>query len=509
MSIAAVPPDTALARESIGRLWRQLAAWAPFVAVAAYLIGQLSQGGSILYTGESYGYVAGGLIMAAGHDVTGQISDRNIGYPLLSALLTPHGGFRALVVAQAFLAAGGLVALLVVLRAFAQNVFVFAVAGLLAVLMAVSSNAFPLNAQTINAESPFAAFLALALMFLVLASSRDGRSRLWLLLGATASAYVCLLFKPNALLVLPLCGGALVVALVAAPLRTLNWRLIAAAALFAVATMSIGSLQHRAQRADWDFGPRMLFCSHLDQEVVGLPATPEGVRLKAVLQNIKAAGATGGYPLLGYNPDDCFYPVEPREAVHAAAAAAHMTDRDWMQHQFIRSIVRHPLTYARQILRQYRGFFANPDGEANIIGHSRVADIDPPRLAPYAALIGAPLTTLNGDVDSWFARELPPLAQFGKAWLGLADEALMGAILVATLVALRNLVIRRRMTTLERAFLAFTLFMLANITSVSAAYTFDAPRFASAFAQLTIVWLLAALLFIFKSMATPKRETPA
>jgi hypothetical protein len=511
MTITAGPVGLVADRRPFSHILRQLAVWVPFLAVAAYLIGQLTQGTAIYYDAESYGYVAAGLKMAARQDITGQIVDRNIGYPLFAALLTPHGGFRALVVAQAVLSAAGLAALLVVLRTFTRNVFVFAAAGLTAVLMAFASNAFSLHAQSISGEAPFGAFLALSLTCLVLACHRQDRARLWLLLGATASAYLAMLFKPNAMLVLPLCGGALAVAVVRAPLRTLNWRLIAAGAVFAVGAMAAQSLQHKAQVADWDFGPRTMFCSHLDQEIAGLPATPEGRKLQSSLKDIQKAGPVNGYVLLGYDPDTCFYSVEPRNAVRAVAAAAQMTDHDWLQQQFIRGVVHHPVSYALQILRQFRGFFANPDAETNAIGHSHVDQVnDVTRLAPYDGLIGVPLTTLNHDVDSWFARELQKPAQVGKAMIDIGGAALMGVILVAVLVALRTFIRRgRRATELEVAFLAMSVFILACITSVAATFTFDRARCSSAIAPLTFVWLLASIAFIVRSMGAPPKDTGA
>jgi hypothetical protein len=477
-------------------LWSATAV--PFAAVLLFLALQWTWGRSVLYGPDSFGYVQAGLLIDSGGDITGQLGARNIGYPLFAAAVMPFGGFKVLVAAQAVLAAAALASLLWVARRLVRSALAFMLIGLGLAITIVSSDSFVLYSQYLTGDGPFCAALAVTLVLLVEALNQRGPRRAGLLLASVAAAYMTLLFKPNAALALPFCAAVLLVTAALDRRSFLDHRVLAGAMALALMIVGAQVYQKKAQSIDHDFGTRTLYCDHLDVVLPELNSTkPETRNLAAVLTEVRST--PGGWPVMGYNADGCFYGSESYAAIHAAAVAEHMTDRAWMAQQFRRGVLHRPTVYAAKIWHQTLHYFQDPDPEidSQLAGH--MPDSDWPRLRAYSRLIGMDRAEFEVKESSWFATRRHTLPAFGKRVIHLIGRSLLAVTTIATALALMNLALQwRRGAALAAEVNVLTIsgFMLAVVLTTAASHSFDVGRYAGTLAPLTFVWWLAGLSYL-------------
>jgi hypothetical protein len=494
----AAQPEIGSADEA-GRAASRLSRWAvaaPFAAVLLGLIGQLTFGRAIIWTGDSFGFVYPGLLMAAGADAAGQLNGRNVGYPWLTSLVLPLGGLRALVTVQSIFAAAGLSALLLVLRTCIRNPFAFCGAGLLLALTVYASDSFVVYAQTINGDSLFGSLLAISLWLFLSGWRAAGSRRMGFLAGALGAAYAAYLVKPNSILTVVLCLAALVICAIRAPRSLLGRRVVAGLVALAVGVFAVQAWQARLAQKDADFGPRVLFCGHLDAVAFDLgEATPERRALKQALDRVRTDPRK--WSALGYDADLCYYGQEAHDAIHAAAKSEGLDDGAWMTRRFALSTLRHPKAYVSGALHQIGFFLAHPNLEADLVYPSQMTDWDWTRLAPYERLIRAPRAELDRPIGSWMAQRHVLMAHLGKHLAGLVIRTLSLVALVSLLLAAVRLWRRRSVSgPVELAFLAASTFLAASVLSVALSFTFDIPRYAASFAPLTYLWWFIALAYL-------------
>ena len=449
------------------------------------LIGQLTHGRAVIWTGDSFGFLEAGLRLAAGQDPATHLEGRNIGYTLLSAWLLPLGGLRALVTAQSVAAAASLVAILLLLREVLRNRWVFCIAGLAMVLMAYASDSFVVYAQTLNADSLFGSFLSISLVLFCLAWRRDGAARLGCMIGSLALGYAAFLMKPNAMFVLPLGAAALAWMAWRARRAILEPRVLAALAALVVAVVLGQTWQARWKNPDVYFGPGMLYAAHMNVTDRDLDLSKPAER--DLHQALQAAMHGPKWAVLGFDSDLCYYDDRCQAAIRAAAKADGADAGSWMMRRLIAAIIHHPATYTLKVVRQTAFFFGHPNLEVDLVYPGAISDWDWTRIAPYDRLVRFHRAELNRQVGSWMVARHPVLSFVGKHLVGAMRRSLPFSVVIAA-AAVAAGVRRRRFDGLEVTILSATLYLLACVLSVAISFTFDIPRYAASFAVLTYLW---------------------
>ena len=485
--------EAVCAREAnpLGRRVRQAAFAAPFIAVAASLVGQLTFGRAVIWTPDSFGFMQTGFMMAAGADAAGDL-ERNAGYPLVAALLLPLGGLRAMVTFQSLLAVAGLAALLFCVKAIVRNPFCFGVVGLLTVIAALANDSFILYAQTINGDSLFGSLLTLSLALFLLAWLRSGETRAISMIGAFGLSYAAYLVKPNAILTLPLCGACLVFILGRAPQLLLKPRLLIALAVLVAAVAGLEFRQAQLRYKNEDFGPRTMFCFHLDSVLPDLGgATPQRRQLRILLETVRHGSPD--WLALGYNGDGCFYDQQVHDAIHDNAVSEGMTDKAWLSHRTMLALLHHPGPYFIQTARQMAFFMRRPIPDASQPAAGHMDDSSWQSLTPYERFVRMPRIEFERTLDSWFVQRHGRLSKLGKGLLALLPRSLFPITFLAGMMAAADVARRRPARRTSVVFLAATGFVLATALTVALSHTFDVARYASSFALLSIFWWLAGL----------------
>jgi hypothetical protein len=491
MRDSAVEPGGLSASRLLGRLPVAL----PFLAVLAGLIGQLTVGRAVVWTGDSFGFTHAG-ILAAGESPARHLAGRNLGYPLLTALLLPLGGLRALVTFQSVAAACGHAALLMVLRVLLRNRWAFCAVGLAAALIAYASDHVVVYAQTLNADSLFGSFLVMALLSFLLAWRRTGPAQAGLMIGALALSYCAYLVKPNGILVIGVCLAGLALIAWRSPRLFLN-RSVASGLMAVAAMMAVAQgYQSRWKDPNTNFGAGMLFAAHLNLIDFDLDrTTPEHRALHE--QSDKVLNDPRKWTALGFDADLCYYGQECQDAIRAAAKADHADPGAWMMRQVLASLARHPKAYAVKVAHQTAFFFAHPDLETELVYPGAISDADWDRIAPYARLVRFPRAELDRTVGSWFAERHLWLSHLGKQMLHFMLWSLPIVAIAATLTSAVRVVRRRKVEgPLEQALVSVTTFVMAAVLSVALPFTFDIPRYAASFALLTYLWWIVGVLYL-------------
>ncbi len=327
----------------------------------------------LLFGDDSFTFVLPGVLWNAGESVAGQ-STRDVGYAALTALALRLGSLGAIPPLQLAGVLTGVAALLGVLYLMLASVAArlrhvpvetlaccaCAVAAAYGLMLA-GNDAFVVDIYRALAEALHLLPTALSLLFLVLGLVVDApHRRLASMVLAAVAADLSVAVKPHSSLVLALC----VLALAATALR--DRRAFRSPAVLGLCVVSAGLVVsvHRFDAyvtpAGFDFGPKLLFCNHLDVvEPVFDASTPERARVKEQIE-FTLRHPHPDWPLLGYHGDTCTFGDAFNRAMVAAARAEGVEPPTWMGREFIRAALRNPLGYARAVWKQVAFVLADP-----------------------------------------------------------------------------------------------------------------------------------------------------
>lgn len=365
----------------------------------------------ILFIGDSFGYIIPGFdLIAPGVSAKGQ-SVRDIGYPLLTWLALRLGSLSLLPTLQLFLVAAGLAGLVGVLyvaldgmaaRLKALVRLPLWVSGGLAGLVAGSycvaalcHDRFMLNIYSLMAEAPHLPPTAAALLLLVAGcTAASARHRIAYLTLATTSVYLSTLVKPHSSMTVLLCGAALALVVIRnlAALRSVS--IIAVG----IVCLALGGAAHRFDvwmtPPDSDFGPKTLFCNHLDILLPSFQAsTPERTEIAKLAHGVLESPEK--WHVLGLDGDLCAYNNAFSAAISAAARSEHVSDAAWQMQEFKRGVEKNPLAYGWKVMRQMGYFMAHTVEDITMMQTSSVSDWDWTRLQDFPALAKMPRSDLS------------------------------------------------------------------------------------------------------------------
>jgi hypothetical protein len=209
------------------------------------------------------------------------------------------------------------------------------------------------------AESLYTSALTAALCLLLLGARATGVVRATvLLLGSIALAAAAGLLKIQGLAPFTVIGAA---ALWLAWRPGLRKGAVLVTLLTCVAAAQLaGSLQAKSRSADADsslFGPKTLFCIHLDLALASDTTAPLaqqafGAKSATFLQSLRKdyASTTAQFKTLGFYADACQYDTEI-DRIGIESIGIEKLGR-WYRDAFMASVARHPLGYVRKVAIQ-------------------------------------------------------------------------------------------------------------------------------------------------------------
>ncbi len=484
-----------------------------FLAGAMILVGfcwqSLARPMPLVFEPDSLGYVYPGLEMAAGVDAKGH-SLRDLGYPALTLLATRLGSLGMIPRLQLFIAAAGislvLRVLFVGLEAMASRLrararvprpltalFAAAAAAVYGCLL-LSHDLFVINIYSAMAEAPHFLPTALALLLFVAGwISRTPRRRISLLTAAAVAAYLSIMVKPHTSMVLALCVASLLIA------AARHVRAMRSPVVLAVFVASAGLVLTVHRLDSWitpsgnDFGPKTLFCNHLDVIEASLgTSTPERARIMALLRGV--VRNPDGWNVTGYNGDRCFYNQPFTDAIVAAARSDGVPVAAWQQREFLRAVLENPVAYGRHVGRQMAYFMAHPVDDIMISVQSHVFDDAWESLRPFAALVRMSRDQFEVDVTNWVPAAYPAPAASAKSLLHAISDSFAVVTVLGTGLALAVVVLFRTEADLrpEIVLLATSAFTLSFALTTALAHTFDIGRYLTDILPFSLaLWIIA------------------
>lgn len=494
------------------------------LGLGAFAWNALSRPMPLVFEIDSFTYVQPGILWDAGRDVAGQ-SSRDVGYPALAALALAMGSLGRLPLLQLGIVLLGLACILAVLyrafrltaeRLFASAGLPVALTGVCACLAVVGYLAlmfghdlFVIDIYSAMGEAPHVLPTAAAFaLFVGSWTTRRPARALCSAVGAATAAYLSIMVKPHTSMVLALCLSSLaVVALY--HLRAFRSPAVLAICLAAAAAVGV---VHRADAIvtarDADFGPKTIFCNHLD---VVLPAfdasTAERARVATLMGNVLRAPST--WTLMGFDGDRCVYDPAMTDAIKAAAGAEGMSTAAWQNREFIRAVAARPAAYAKDVFRQLADYMLHPVVDVDHHGQSVMPDDVWERFAPFMGRIRMTRDQFVGEVGSWVPTAYPRLAGWGK--LGLYSVVATFAVftLGGTALALGALATMRGRVDLrlEAVVVATGAFTMAFVMTTALAHSFDIGRYLTDILPFTLIWwfvsaaYLAQILVLFAASA--------
>ncbi len=482
----------------------------------------------LLFGDDSFTFVLPGVLWNAGESVAGQ-STRDVGYAALTALALRLGSLGAIPPLQLAGVLTGVAALLGVLYLMLASVAArlrhvpvetltccaCAIAAAYGLMLA-GNDAFVVDIYRALAEALHLLPTALSLLFLVLGLVINVPSRrLASMVLAAVAADLSVAVKPHSSLVLALC----VLALAATALR--DRRAFRSPAILGLCVVSAGLVAsvHRFDAyvtpAGFDFGPKLLFCNHLDvAEPVFDASTPERARVKEQIEST-LRHPHPDWPLLGYHGDTCTFGDAFNRAMVAAARAEGVEPPTWMEREFARAALRNPLGYARAVWKQVAFVLADPIVGTDGGGQGVITDQEWRSLEPYAGAIRMPRDAFETAVTNWVSTVAPPLSDLGKTLLGVVSATFTLIVLGATLAATVVLVRRRARgddTQAEVVLLSVAAFSAAFVLTPALAHTFDVHRYLTDVLPFMLLWWVIGIAYGAHGLAlatTRLRSAPA
>jgi hypothetical protein len=507
-----IPPMVRFARRvplTFGRTFALVSA----VLLAIFCWQSLARPMPLMFEIDSNGYVQPGILWDAGLDVTGG-SSRDLGYPALTVLALRLGSLSTIPLLQLFIVVTGLACVLGVLYLMLAGVAsrlngvshipmwiltlcACTVAAAYSMLM-VSHDLFVVDIYSAMAEAPHFLPTALALLLFVGGwTASTPAHRVGLLVMAVTAAYLSIMVKPHTSMVLVLCvAGLLAVGL-------WEFRAFRSPLILAVCAVSAGLIVEVHRLDAWvtpphaDFGPKTLFCNHLDVvEPVFDRSTPERARimelLRGVLQN------PNRWPLMGYNGDLCVYDTAFTDAINAAAKSEGVPAASWQQREFLHAVLKNPVAFGRDVFRQLDYFMVHPVDDVEYTGKGGITDDVWERFKPFLNIIRMSHDQFQVDVSNWVPTAYPRLASLAKYLLRSISATFAGVTLASTALALTVILFLRGKTDLrlEIAIVATAAFTAAFAMTTAIAHTFDVGRYLTDILPFSLLWWVMGIAYM-------------
>ncbi len=513
---------------AVARPARRAADWVPltfgrtYALVSAALLGgfawQTSLRPAPLFTqSDSFGYIVPGLVWASGRDMTGQ-SIRDIGYPLLTLLAVRLGSLAVLPRIQLLIVVAGMVCLLgalyLALRAVASRLehvaaiprwlAALVAAGLAAAFIVLLANhdLFVIDIASAMAEGPHVLPTALAaLLFLGGWMATSGPWKVGLLASASLAAYASTTVKPHTLFVVPLCLASVAVACIRHRSAFRSPAVIPVCFAAALCALGINRLEAWVTPRGTDFGPKTLFCNHLDViEPIFARSSPQRTRVSVLMRD--TLSRVDGWPLLGYAGDGCTYNQSFTKAINEAAESEGETSAQWELREFLTGVLKNPLRYARDVLHQTAFFMFHPVANIDLTAHSDLDDADATVLLPYASLINMRRLDWEADAANWVSDAYPLLAGPAKRSLQVISDLFAPVTLLATALSAASLMVFRRGMDLrpEIAVVATACFTAAFAATVVLTHSFDVGRYVTDILPISLLWWFLSVVYLGQAL---------
>ena len=462
---------------------------------------------------DGYNYVQPGILWAAGRDVAGQ-SLRDLGYPALTVAALRLGSLSTLPLLQLFIVIIGLACLLGVLYLMLAGaasrlngvsripmwvlaLCASAVAAAYCMLM-VSHDLFVIDIYSAMGEAPHVLPTALALLLFVGGwTARTPRWRVSLMVMALVATYLSIMVKPHTLVVLALCAASLLIVGLRDVRAFRSPLVLVLCAAAAGLIVEVHRLDAWVSPAHGDFGPKTLFCNHLDVvEPVFDTSTPERARIMQLLRAVRRK--PDGWVLMGYNGDRCVYSKDFTDAINAAARAEGLQPASWDQREFLHAVLKNPVAYGRDVLKQLVYFMIHPIDDVDITTQNDIAGDIWDRFAPFENLIHMSRAQFRVDVSNWVPAAYPASASIAKDLLRSVSASFAGVTLGSTLLALTAMVFLRGKVDLrpEITMVATAAFTAAFVMTTALAHTFDVGRYLTDILPVSLLWWVMGVAYL-------------
>ena len=488
-------------------------ALAAVAVLAGFAWGRLAHPMPFVLEADSLGYIRPGLVWASGGDITGQ-SARDLGYPWLTLLAVRLGSLSSLgrlqllsVIAGSgctlgvlYLVAAALKRRLVRQAGVPAAVLALAAAGTAVFYVALLSahDLFVLDLDSAMAEAPHFFPTALALLLFVAGCiTSAARIRLVALTLASLAAYASVMVKPNALLVLALCLLGLTVAGMLHRRSLLSPLVIAVSLTVAVSAAFLHRLDARMTPVGNDFGPKTLFCNHLDVIApVFATSTPERLRIQSLSQEVLSRVA--GWPVMGFDGDGCMYGAAFDSALVAVSRSEGSTPGQWELREFVKAVLRNPIGYARVVFRQTRAYLTNSMNGMDAAVRGSLTEDDCKSLEPFAVTIGMCPRSSDAISHNWMPTAFPRFGAVMKEALRVIADLFAPVTLGSTGLALVALVRFRRNADLrpEIVVVATALFVSAFVGTTVLSHTFDIARYSTDLLPFSLLWWIIGVAYL-------------
>ena len=483
------------------------------VMLATFCWGTLARPMPLVFAADSFTYVHTGVLWAAGQSVEGQ-SSRDVGYPAVTMLALRLGSLDMIPPLQLFAVIAGLASVLGVLHVMLAGVAsrldrrawiprwilapcACAVAAAYCAML-LSHDSFVIEIYRAMAEAPHFLPTALALLFFVGGwGAKTPARRLASMILSVPTAYLSIMVKPHTSVVLALCAISLGVAAVRYRRALRSPLILSLCALSTILIVAVHRFDVWVTPSGFDFGPKTLFCNHLDVvQPVFDTSTPERARimglLRGVLQN------PDRWPLLGFIGDLCMYGTDFNRAMEAAAKSEGLAPPAWEQREFIKAVMSNPVGYGRVVWNQFVFFMGHPTGDIEDVGKGVVTDEEWQSFTPYLNLIRMSRDEFNVEVSNWLPTADPRLAAAGKSLLQVFSATFgfvaLGSTVLAVMVAM---VLRGRDDLrLEITMVAVAAFTVAFIMTPALAHTFDVRRYFTDILPFSLLWWMMGLAYL-------------
>lgn len=473
--------------------------------LALFCWGTLIRPMPLVFAEDSFTYVHPGVLWAAGQSVMGR-STRDVGYAFLTMLALRLGSLAAIPPLQLLAVVLGIACILAVLYmllaamaarlgrtsrlpGWVSGVFGCAAAAAY-VVMLVSHDRFVIEIYRAMAEAPHLLMTALALLLFVRGwIERTPVRRLASMVLSVVAAFLSIMVKPHTSMVLALCALGLIVTVVRDHRAFRSPLILTLCILSTAGIVEVLRFDAWVTPSGYDFGPKTLFCNHLDvAEPVFDASTPERARVMDLLRG--ALRNPNRWPLLGFSGDLCMYENDFNRAMEAAARSEGVTPPDWERREFIRAVLKNPTGYVRAVWNQLAYFSTHPIGEIDDTGRSVMTDEEWRQLEPYFDLIGMSRDKFGVEVTNWVPAAHPWLTELGRSLLQFVSATYAIVTLGSTLAASLAAVALRRRTDgrLETVVLAVAAFTAAFIATPALAHTFDVPRYTIDILPFSLLW---------------------
>ncbi len=483
------------------------------VMLAMFCWGSLVRPMPLVFGPDSFTYVQPGVLWAAGQSVAEQ-SHRDVGYPALTMLALRLGSLSMIPPLQLLIVIAGVACVLgvlyLMLAAAASRrdrvsrvsrwIPALCACSVAAVycLMIVSHDSFIVEIYRAMAEAPHFLPTALALLFFVGGwIARTPARRLAFMILSVPTAYLSTMVKPHTSVVLALCAVSLGV-LAARHHRALRSPLIfSLCALSTVLIVAVHRFDIWVTPSGFDFGPKTLFCNHLDvAEPVFDASTPERVHILALLRRVLQN--PDRWPLLGFIGDSCMYGDEFNHAMQASAKSEGLAPPAWEQREFIKAVVSNPVGYGRAVLNQLVYFMTHTVGDVDDAGKGVVTDDEWQSFTPYLNRIRMSRDQFNVEVTNWVSTAHPRLAALGKSLLQVFSATFAVVTLGSTMLALTVAIAfkGRAEIRLEITVLAVAAFTAAFVMTPALAHTFDVRRYFTDILPFSLLWWVMGLAYL-------------